>query len=1037
MAGLAERIERVLRAGQAAEDAPLRRADRGEDLPASFAQERLWFLEQLEPGSGAYSVPIGIRISGHLDAPALGLALNEVVRRHEVLRTTFAVSDGRPVQVVSPARPVELTRLDLRHRPDGARRDVLHALLRRDLEQPFNLAEGPLLRVKLLRLDEEDHLLLLTMHHIVSDGWTVGVLLKELGALYSAYAAGLPSPLGEPPVQYADFAVWQRTHLQGPLMAEQLSYWRRQLAGAPAELELPTDKPRPPKNTSGGARHYFTLSEELTDDLKSLGREEGATLFMTLLAGWQALLSRYSGQQDISVGTPVAGRTRVETEQLIGFFVNTLVLRADLSGEPSFRELLGRVREVCLGAYAHQEVPFERLVEELRPERSLSRTPLFQVMFALQNTPREVARAGELSLRAEALETGRAKFDLTLVAEELDGGVRVMLSYRTDLFEAGTIARMAGHYRRLLEAAARSPEAVVSRAELLDEQERRLLLDEWNRTRAEATAAHSVHELFERHAAERPGAPAIVFEGREVSYGELNERSERMARRLRERGIRAEATVGVLLERSPEMVAALLGVLKAGGAYVPLDTEYPEARLRLMAGDAGVRVVLTRAEWVERVKGWGADALTVEKCASEAWGEDGAEASRKDRGHAGGENLAYVIYTSGSTGRPKGVMVSHDSLLNLIGWHQRAYDITHADRATQVASISFDASVWEIWPYLAAGAAVHIVDSQTRLDAGRLLSWLADNSITVSFLPTPLAESLLAEPMPRGPALRALLTGGDRLHAVGGDAPPFAVVNHYGPTESCVVATAGPVSAGGRENPPIGRPITNTQVYILDALMQPVPVGVIGELYVGGRGLARGYLGRPALTAESFVPDPFGTGAGQRLYRTGDLAKYRADGNVEFIGRRDQQVKIRGHRIELGEIESVLGQHAGVSACAVAAHDAGRGQKALVAYFAAREGTAPAAAELRRHLEELLPAYMVPSSFVELAHLPLTENGKVDRAALEAFAPAYATTEYVAPQNAEQEVMAGIWSGLLGVERVGIFDDFFELGGHSLLSVRL
>ncbi|HEX8116699.1 MAG TPA: amino acid adenylation domain-containing protein, partial [Pyrinomonadaceae bacterium] len=608
VAGLAERVERVMRAGRPADEVPLRPLERGGDLPASFAQERLWFLEQLEPGSGAYSVPIGIRIAGALDAPALGLALSEVVRRHEVLRTAFAVSDGQPVQVISPARPVELTRLDLRHLPDGERRDVMHALLRRELEQPFNLAAGPLLRLKLLRFGEEDHLLMLTMHHIVSDGWTVGVLLKELGSLYSAYAAGQPSPLAELPVQYADYAVWQREHLRGPLMTEQLSYWKRQLTGAPASLELPTDRPRPPKPTSGGARHYFTLSEELTEGLRRVGREQGATLFMTLLAGWQVLLSRYSNQQDICVGIPVAGRTRVETEGLIGFFVNTLVLRTDLSGEPSFRELLGRVREVCLGAYANQEVPFEKLVEELRPERSLSRTPLFQVMFALQNTPREVARAGELSLSAEPLETGRAKFDLTLVAEEIVGvGVTAMLSYRTDLFDAETIGRMAGHYERLLEAAARTPDEAVSRAELLDAKERRLLLDEWNRTRTEAPAARSVHELFERRAAERPGAVAVVFEGREVSYGELNERADRVARRLRERGVCAEATVGVLLERSPEMVAALLGVLKAGGAYVPLDSEYPEARLRQMAEDAAVAVVLTTAEWAARVEGWGAD----------------------------------------------------------------------------------------------------------------------------------------------------------------------------------------------------------------------------------------------------------------------------------------------------------------------------------------------------------------------------------------------------------------------------------------------
>jgi amino acid adenylation domain-containing protein len=1024
LAELAERVEALRRASSPILP-PVVPVERTGALPLSFAQERLWFLDRLQPRSASYNISTALRLSGALDVAALERALGEVVRRHEALRTTFPQVDGGPVQSIAPyvgfALPVEdFSALG----ETGVQRRAAEEAAR-----PYDLSAGPLFRAALLRLGEEEHVLLLGMHHIVGDAWSLGVLSRELSALYGAYREGAESPLPGLPVQYADYARWQRRVLGGDTLEGELAYWRERLAGAPALLELPTDHPRPPVQSYRGASEPVALPAALLERLTAVGRSEGATPFMVLLSAFQLLLAKYAGSDDVVVGTPIAGRTRREVEELVGLFLNTLALRTELGGDPDFREVLRRVRAATLGAYENQDVPFERLVEELQPERSLSHSPLFQVAFILEDAGEAGFALPGVRVRHLDVESATSKFDLTLALTQGPDGIGGALEYSADLFERGTIRRMVAHLARVLEQVAAAPETRLSELALLDEAERRLIVEEWNDTRAVYPVDRCVHELVEAKAERTPTATAVVFGDASLTYAALNERANRLAHHLRALGVGPDARVAVCMERSLDLVVGLLAVLKAGGAYVPLDPNYPAERLRYLLADSAPKVVLTQTSILRAEAAPFADA-DVEVLALDApsWMEQ--PATNPARGALSPAHLAYVIYTSGSTGTPKGVMVAHRSLANLVHWHVGAFGLTAADRSSSVASIGFDAAAWEIWPTLCTGAAL-LLPRDAR-DPGALLEWWERQALDVSFLPTPVAELAFERGM-IPPRLRTLLVGGDRMRHLPADTGALRVINNYGPTESTVVATSGEVHAGELH---IGRPIGNGRIYLLDRFGGPVPIGVVGELYVGGMGIARGYLERPALTAEHFVPDPFGGEAGARLYRTGDLARWRADGTIDFVGRNDFQVKLRGLRIELGEIEARLREHPSVREAAVLAREDVPGDRRLVAYYVSGEPVEVEA--LRRHLGERLPEYMVPAAYVHLDALPLTANGKLDRRALPApEGEAFARRGHEAPVGEVEESLAEIWSELLGVDEVGRWDHFFQLGGHSLLAVRL
>jgi amino acid adenylation domain-containing protein len=1008
----------------------------GSPLPLSFAQERLWFIDRLEPGSANYTLPAALRLTGALDEAALGWALGEIVRRHEALRTVFAEADGSPVQVIAPVREFALPVEDLSGLSKADREAALRRRLGEEGRRAFDLSAGPLFRADLLRLGEEDHVLLLSMHHIVSDGWSMGVLFRELSALYEAYREGRESPLPELAVQYADYAVWQREQLAGEVLGRQLSYWRERLAGAPELLELPTDHPRPPVQTYRGATVPVDLSLELLERLQALGRSEGATLYMTLLGAFQVLLSKYSGGEDMVVGSPIAGRTRKEVEELIGFFVNTLVLRTDLSGDPSFREVLRRAREVTLGAYAHQEVPFEKLVAELQPERSLSHAPVFQVMFALQDAAgREGALSGlETSGVGAAMEI--AKFDLSLDLTPTAQGLRGGLNYNTDLFERGTIVRMLGHLERVLEQVAADADVRLSRLELLGQAERALVLEEWNRTATGVPADRCIDELFETRASRAPDAVAIAFQGETLSYGALNRRANQLAHHLAQLGVGPETRVAICLERGPEMIVSVLAVLKAGGAYVPLDPAYPSERLAFVLADAAVPVLVTQESLRAALSA--GDGIAVVSVDGDGDSIAAQPAGDPERG-VSPRHLAYVIYTSGSTGTPKGVLVQHGSVTNLLSATREAFGVGEGDVMPALASYAFDIWLFEALLPLTSGAAVRLVERDRVLDVLALLEEIADATL-VHAVPALMRQLVQAErEAPRLGRLRRAFVGGDRvpadLLAEMREVLPGAETHVlYGPTEGTILASVHPVPADGVvEGHPIGRPLGNVRLYVCDRLGSPQPAGVPGELLIGGAGVARGYLGRAAMTAERFVPDPFGRQSGARLYRTGDRVRQRADGTLEFLGRTDFQVKIRGFRIEPGEIEAVLRRHAQVREAQVIVREDQPGETRLVAYVAG----GVEAEELREHLRTSVPEYMVPAAFVVLEQLPLTSNGKLDRKALPAPEYAADADRYVAPRTPVEEVLAGIWAEVLGLERVGVEESFFDLGGHSLLATRV
>jgi amino acid adenylation domain-containing protein len=1012
---------------------------RAEPPLLSFAQERLWFLDQLRPGEVSYNLPFAQRLRGTLDVDALERSLGEIVRRHEALRTVFREQGGTPRQVIAPFGGFRLTRIDLSHLPADAREaEVQRELVAEATARPFDLSAGPLFRVSLLRLGAAEHVLLLSQHHIVSDGWSMGVLYLELAALYEAYREGRESPLPELAVQYADYAAWQREQLEGEALNRQLSYWRERLAGAPALLELPTDRPRPPVRTYRGATVPVELSPELLERLQALGRSEGATLYMTLLGAFGVLLSKYSGSDDVVVGTPIAGRTRREVEELIGFFINTLVLRTDLSGDPSFREVLRRAREVTLGAYEHQEVPFERLVAELQPERSLSHTPLFQVILTLQTAGGGLGALPGLEVSPVEAERVSAKFDLSMELTPSSRGLRGGLTYPTDLFERATVDRMLGHLEQVLEQVAADADVRLSQLELLGAAERALVLETWNRTEAEYPADRCIHELFEAQAARTPGAVAVRFEETSLTYAELNERANRLAHHLVRLGVGPEVRVGLCLERSLEMVVSLLAVLKAGGAYVPLDPGLPAERLAYMLEDSAVPLVLVQAALRGTVPAReGVEVLAVDALAERL----AVESAENPQSGAGPDTLAYVIYTSGSTGRPKGVMNQHRGVVNRLVWMQAHFRLGADDVVLQKTPFGFDVSVWEFfWP-LQQGARLVMARPDGHRDPAYLHDVIEREGVTtLHFVPSMLQPFVETVEAGRCGSLRHVVCSGEALPPAlvrrfyDRFAGPVALTNLYGPTEAAVDVscwTCPREDAAGVV--PIGRPVWNTRLYVLDAGLRPVPVGTPGELYIGGVQVARGYQGRPTMTAERFVPDPFATEGGARLYRTGDRARWRADGAIEYLGRLDFQVKVRGFRIELGEIEAALRPAPGVTDCTVVAREDETGDRRLVAYVV---GDAEAEA-LRDHLRRSLPEYMVPSAFVALDALPLTPNGKLDRKALPAPDLASAGERYEAPADETEQALAAIWGEVLRVDRVGRRDNFFELGGHSLSAAQM
>jgi amino acid adenylation domain-containing protein len=1034
-AAMANDIQSQIESSQKTSAPALCAAKRGNEAPLSFAQQRLWFLDQLEPGSSSYNICRAIQIRGRLDLDKLRQSLEAIVMRHEILRTTFASHDGRAVQVIHPNARSPFALIDLTECPATEFRAEVERLATHEQQASFDLTEGPLLRTKLLRLDDEKSLLLLTIHHIISDGWSIGLFLSELAAFYCAVQNDQAVDLPPLPIQYADYALWQRRCLNDDSLKEQLDYWKQQLQNSPPALDLATDYPRPAAQSFRGAQQSVLLSRELSDAVQTISQREGVTPFMTLLAAFQTLLFRYSGQDDIVVGSPTAGRAMVQTENLIGLFVNTLVLRSDLSGNPSFRELLGRVREVALGAYANQDVPFERLVEELQPERSLDRTSLFQVMFTLQNTPTPVLRENGLNLTPVRLGKTTAKFDLALEMSDEGGQLRASLEYRTDLFTATTTARMLGHFQTLLEAAAFNPAESIANTPLLTKDERQQVLLEWNETHAEFPAESCVHQLFEDQAEKAPASIAAVFEDQQLTYGELNSRANQLARYLRKQGLGPDVLVGICVERSLGMLVGLLGILKAGGAYVPLDPSFPKERLGFMIADADVRILLTEQKLVSDLPPHHAQVVCLDsdrEIIARESAENPVDAATSD-------NLAYVIYTSGSTGRPKGVQISHRALTNFLCSVQREPGLTSDDILLSVTTLSFDIAGLELYLPLIGGARLVIASREVSIDAIRLQEKFVETGATI-MQATPATWKMLIDAGWQGNERLKILCGGEALSR------ELArqllercgqLWNMYGPTETTIWSTMCRV-----ESPDvlisIGRPLANTEMYLLDQNLNPVPVGVAGELHIGGEGLARGYLNRPELTSEKFIRNPFSSDPGSRIYKTGDLARYLPDGKIECLGRVDDQVKIRGFRIELGEIESVLRRHESVRECVVVAREDVPAGKLLVAYVVAACEAKIDSNELRAFMQTELPDYMTPAVMVELPELPLTPNGKVNRRALPA--PDYdAQTQagYVAPRTLIEELLAGIWAEVLKVSRVGVNDNFFELGGHSLLATQV
>jgi len=1037
-----------------------------EELPLSYAQQRLWFLDQLEPNSPFYNISLALHLAGNLQVDVLEKSLQEIIQRHESLRTNFATIEGNPVQVIKPESNWQLTLVNGKDRPKCREEQEIKKWLEIHSHQPFDLANDSLIRATLLKLSDTEHFLLICLHHIVSDGWSMGVFIEELTTLYNAYTKGLEPLLQELPIQYADFAIWQREYLQGEIRENQLNYWQKQLAAAPALLHLPTDYPRPLQQSFQGDRIKCNLSPELSQGLNKLSREKGVTLFMTLLTAFQTLLYRYTGQTDILVGTPIANRTRSELAGLIGFFVNTLVLRTDLARNPSFSELLKQVRETATDAYDHQDLPFEMLVEALQPERNMSYTPLFQVMFGLDNEPiNEIALEG-ITATIQPLEFKTAKFDLSLSIQVKEAGLTAIWEYNTDLFEPSTIERLSGHFVNLLTGIIANPEQEISQLPLLTESETNQLLFNWNQTQIDYKNDFCLHQLFEQQVELTPQAIAVRLEDEFLTYEELNCKANQLAHYLQSLGVKSDSLVGIFVERSLDMIIGILGILKAGGAYVPLDINYPKERIAYLIEDTQLSILLTQSQLLEQLPAF--QGITI--CLDQDWSTIAKQSTVSPLVEVDQHNLAYIIYTSGSTGQPKGVMIEHRSVVNYILTTIREYGITSEDQILQFSSICFDASVEEIFVSLLSGATLVLRTEEMLRSSEDFWQCCQKWQLTVLGIPTAywhqLAAELTLDNLPILSNIKVIFIGGEAIQpakvqqwqtVTGHYSPLPRLFNGYGPTEATIATTFYEFTSPTTTNVPIGRPISNTQIYILDACLQPVPVGVAGELHIGGMGLARGYFNRPELTQEKFIPNSFekdevipptplnkGGNEPSKLYKTGDLCRYLPDGNIEYLGRIDNQVKIRGFRIELGEIETVLSQHNAVKTAVVIAQEDETNQKRLVAYIipqleiisAPKEKNSLNVTELRQFLKAKLPEYMIPSAFVILESLPLTPNGKTDYRALPA--PEFQSQEqYIAPRNPIEEILSSIWAKVLKVAQVGIHDNFFELGGHSLLATQL
>jgi len=1037
------------------------------EYPLSHGQRALWSLQQLASKGVAYNVAHAVRIRTELDVPALRRAFQKLVDRHPALRTTFAAPHREPIQRVYKHTEVCFRVEDASTWSEA----YLNDRLAEEIYRPFDLERGPLMRVNIFSLSPQEYLLLLMMHHIVTDMWSLALIMYEVSQFYREEVTGEPPTLKPLRAQYTDYVRWQAEMLADPEGERLWAYWQKQLAGELPVLNLPTDRPRPPVQTDRGAAQSVRFSAELTQALKSLSKAHGATLYMTVLAAFQVLLHRYTGQEDILVGSPKAGRSR-KVARMVGYFINPVVLRADLSGNLTFSTFLRHVRQTVLDAFEHDAYPFPLLVERLQPARDPSRSPLVQVMFSWQKTTRLVnsqrmtsfalgekgggMKLGGLQLEAVALEQRVTPFDLTLLMAEAGRELGAAVEYNVDLFDAATIRRMLGHLQTLLESIVANPDQRISTLPLLTESERRQLLIEWNDTAADYPQGQCVHQLFEAQVERTPDAVAVVYEGEQLTYRQLNQRANQLAHHLRKLGVGPEVLVGISVERSLEMVVGLLGILKAGGAYVPLDPTYPQERLAFMLEDSQVPVLLTQAHLVEQLP---APRITHHAsrntyhatrrviCLDSDWDFIAQESVENSISSVTPDNLAYVIYTSGSTGKPKGVMIPHRGLVNYLTWCQRAYPLEAGQGAPVHSSISFDLTITGLFVPLLVGRRVQLLPAALGVETLREALRNGTNFSLIKITPAHL--ELLSQQLSPSEAAgrtRAFIIGGENLLAESitfwqDFAPDTVLVNEYGPTETVVGCCVYQVPAGERKtgSVPIGRPIINTQLYILDTHLQPVPVGVPGELYIGGEGVARGYLNRPELTAERFIPDPFSGGVGARLYKTGDLVRYLPDGNIEFLGRTDHQVKIRGFRIEPGEIDAALGGHPALREVVVVAREDKSGNKRLVAYVVPEQEPAPTTSELRHFLKEKLPKYMVPSAFVTLETLPLTPSGKVDRRALPAPDGARPELEgdYVAPRTPVEEELVSIWAQLLGIERVGIYDNFFELGGHSLLATQL
>jgi len=1039
LALLEKRLKRMKEVGDTEEISPRPRANY---FPLSFSQERMWFVDQLGGGSPFYNVSTALRLKGPLNVSALERCFNEIVRRHEVLRTVFQAVEWEPKQVIMPEVHLSISVLDLMGQSHLEQETRLSSLAEEEAQRPFDLSRGPLLRLNLLRFNEDEHGLLIVMHHIISDGWSKGIFIEETATLYKAFLAEETSPLPELRIQYADFAIWQRERLKGEYLERQLVYWRQQLSGVSEVLALPTDRPRPPFQTFQGAEHRLVLSEELSKNLHAISRQEGVTLFMTLLGAFQSLLYRYAGNEDIVVGAPVANRTQFELEPLIGCFVNTVALRTHMSDDPTFRELLARVREVTLGAYSHQDLPFEKVVEVLHPERDLSRTPLFQVMLVLENIAMPALELAGLSITPVHIASKNTQFDLTLIITEGSDGINCVFEYNTELFDQATVLHLADRFHLLLSAIVTQPDSRISALPLLTPPELQRLLVEWNDTAAAAPPYNSITEWFTEQAERTPAAIALEYADQQVTYRALNERANQIAHRLSRLGARGEALVGVCIQQSFEQIAAILGVLKAGAAYVPLDPTYPKARLDFILQDIQATVVLTVEHLVRMFNNCNAQIVCIDTDWPPLDGESKENLPRIVEGVT--DHPAYVIYTSGSTGTPKGVVITQGNLL-----HSTAARANHYHESVEkfllLSSFSFDSSVAGIFWTLCSGGTLVLLPVDNGWHQRLIAEQIAERKVS-HLLALPSLYRLILEEASATQlhSLRVVIMAGEacppavvKRHY--GLIPQVALFNEYGPTEatvwSTVYACRGDMSDA---SVPIGRPIPNTQIYILDKNLHPVPIGVRGELYIGGGGIPRGYLRCPSITAERFVPHPFSTEPGARLYKTGDMARYKPDGNIEFEGRLDYQVKMRGYRIELGEIEAVLSQHASVREVAVLIIDDTLGDRHLVAYVSGnRGGVSPT--DLRSYLANKLPNYMIPSIFVGLDALPLTPNGKINRTALPIpdLTRPDLTNEFIAPRTPLEALLAGMWSDLLGVERVGVNDNFFELGGHSLLATRV